>query len=80
MKTINQFPHAVDEHENIWIERSDGCGMTGPTFLCIGAQKSGTTWLYRALEKRPDVWPVSYTHLTLPTTLCMCRSRWSRCR
>ena len=22
--------------------------------------------------------PVSYTHLTLPTTLCMCRSRWSR--
>ena len=21
--------------------------------------------------------PVSYTHLTLPTTLCMCRSRWS---
>ena len=20
---------------------------------------------------------VSYTHLTLPTTLCMCRSRWS---
>ena len=22
-------------------------------------------------------WTVSYTHLTLPTTLCMCRSRWS---
>ena len=21
--------------------------------------------------------PVSYTHLTLPTTLCMCRARWS---
>ena len=21
--------------------------------------------------------PVSYTHLTLPTTLCMCRSRWA---
>ena len=20
---------------------------------------------------------VSYTHMTLPTTLCMCRSRWS---
>ena len=29
----------------------------------------------------PALWlrelPVSYTHLTLPTTLCMCRSRWS---
>ena len=23
--------------------------------------------------------PVSYTHLTLPTTLCMCRSRWAPC-
>ena len=21
--------------------------------------------------------PVSYTHLTLPTTICECRSRWS---
>ena len=24
-----------------------------------------------------NVAPVSYTHLTLPTTLCMCRSRWA---
>ena len=38
--------------------------MTGPTFLGIGAQKSGTTWLYRALEKRHDVWlpPVKELH------------------
>ena len=28
-----------------------------------------------AVTHRPG--PVSYTHLTLPTTLCMCRSRWS---
>ena len=27
--------------------------------------------------KEDGVIPVSYTHLTLPTTLCMCRSRWS---
>lgn len=25
-------------------------------FMCIGAQKAGTTWLYLQLEKRPDVW------------------------
>lgn len=38
--------------------------MTGPTFLCIGAQKAGTTWLYRALEDRPDLWlpPVKELH------------------
>ena len=27
-----------------------------------------------------DIRPVSYTHLTLPTTLCMCRSRGSPCQ
>jgi hypothetical protein len=38
--------------------------MTGPRFLCIGAQKAGTTWLHRALERRPDVWlpPVKELH------------------
>jgi len=27
-----------------------------PDFLCIGAQRSGTTWLYRQLSKHPRVW------------------------
>lgn len=38
--------------------------MTGPSFLCIGAQKAGTTWLYRALEDRTDLWlpPVKELH------------------
>ncbi|MGI9608345.1 MAG: sulfotransferase [Acidimicrobiales bacterium] len=39
--------------------------MTGPTFLGIGAQKAGTTWLHRALEDRTDVWvpPVKELHV-----------------
>ena len=38
--------------------------MSGPTFLGIGAQKAGTTWLHHALEVRPDVWvpPVKELH------------------
>ena len=42
--------------------------MTSPTLLCIGAQKSGTTWLYRALEQQagvgPNIWvpPVKELH------------------
>ncbi len=27
-----------------------------PNFLCIGAQKSGTTWLYKNLGQHPEVW------------------------
>jgi len=27
-----------------------------PTFLCIGAHKAGTTWLYRQLLRHPDIW------------------------
>lgn len=28
----------------------------GPDFLCIGAQKAGTTWVYDNLRHHPDVW------------------------
>jgi hypothetical protein len=27
-----------------------------PDFLCIGAQKAGTTWLHRMLRRHPDLW------------------------
>ena len=28
----------------------------GPDFICIGAQKAGTTWLYAQLAAHPDFW------------------------
>lgn len=36
----------------------------GPDFVCIGAQKGGTTWLYENLSKHPEVWmpPVKEIH------------------
>src|SRR5438270_145910 len=42
-------------------------GFTGdacPDFLCVGAQKAGTSWLYRQLERHPDFWmpPVKELH------------------
>src|SRR6266481_6234048 len=42
-------------------------GFTGdacPDFLCVGAQKAGTSWVYRQLEPHPDFWmpPVKELH------------------
>lgn len=36
----------------------------GPDFVCIGAQKAGTTWLYENLNSHPEVWmpPVKELH------------------
>jgi hypothetical protein len=31
-------------------------GNIGPDFLCIGAQKAGTGWLYEQLRSHPDFW------------------------
>ncbi|MCK4710135.1 MAG: sulfotransferase, partial [Gammaproteobacteria bacterium] len=28
----------------------------GPDFLCVGAEKSGTTWLYDNIRYHPDIW------------------------
>jgi len=35
-----------------------------PRFLCIGAQKAGTTWLYQQLRTHPDFWfpPIKELH------------------
>ena len=37
---------------------------TRPTFLGIGAQKAGTSWLYKQLVKHPDIWmpPIKELH------------------
>jgi hypothetical protein len=39
-------------------------GNAGPDFLCIGAHKAGTTWLYQQLDSHPDFWmpPVKELH------------------
>jgi Sulfotransferase family len=39
-------------------------GLPGPDFLCIGAQKAGTQWLYDQLSFHPRVWmpPIKEIH------------------
>jgi hypothetical protein len=39
-------------------------GDAGPDFLCVGAQKGGTTWPYWQLDAHPDFWmpPVKELH------------------
>ena len=39
-------------------------GAARPDFLCVGAQKAGTSWLYGQLERHPDFWmpPVKELH------------------
>lgn len=38
--------------------------MTSPSFICIGAQKAGTTWLDKQLRAHPQVWmpPMKEVH------------------
>ena len=34
-----------------------------PDFLCIGAHKGGTTWLYQQLDSHPDFWMPPFKEL-----------------
>jgi len=38
--------------------------MTLPSFICIGAQKAGTSWLFVQFRKHPDIWmpPIKELH------------------
>jgi hypothetical protein len=49
------FKARVGEHsdkQESWFAQGD----PRPDFLCVGAQRSGTTWLYRQLNSHPDFW------------------------
>ena len=41
-----------DNGHDLNVVTGDAC----PDFLCVGAQKGGTSWLYRQLEPHPDFW------------------------
>lgn len=45
--------------------------MPGPGFLCIGAQKSGTTWLYENLSKHQGAWVTPVKELHYFNRVCM---------
>jgi len=49
------------QHKNTNGADADGAR---PDFLCVGAHKSGTTWLYQQLDSHPDFWmpPVKELH------------------
>jgi hypothetical protein len=58
-----------------------------PNFLCIGAQKAGTTWLYKNIDYHPDVWmpPVKEIFYfnrqsSLPLIIQMCHPKSVRQR
>jgi hypothetical protein len=58
-----------------------------PHFLCIGAQRSGTTWLNNALSLHPDIWtpPIKELHYfnlksTAPSIIALAREPLMRYR
>jgi len=57
------FKSQIDDVRN-GEEHPCSTGDACPDFLCVGAQKAGTSWLYRQLEPHPDFWmpPVKELH------------------
>jgi hypothetical protein len=51
-------------HDGNEDEQNGARGQACPDFLCVGAQKAGTSWLYQQLEAHPDFWmpPVKELH------------------
>ena len=48
--------HHRSGHNGNGDDLNAGIGAPRPDFLCVGAQKAGTSWLYRQLESHPDFW------------------------
>jgi hypothetical protein len=56
--------HHANGHNGNGDDLTGASGDARPDFLCVGAQKAGTSWLYRQLEPHPDFWmpPVKELH------------------
>ena len=63
MRLAWPFKSQIDDVRN-GEEHPCSTGDACPDFLCVGAQKAGTSWLYRQLEPHPDFWmpPVKELH------------------
>jgi hypothetical protein len=57
------FKSRIDNGRN-GEEHRCSIGDACPDFLCVGAQKAGTSWVYQQLERHPDFWmpPVKELH------------------
>ena len=63
--TLISLPvHRSSANVNPMVERQPQDARSGPNFLCVGAQKAGTGWLYEQLRDHPDFWmpPVKELH------------------
>ena len=67
-------PYIYTERNGIYIiDLQQSVGMVDDAYNAVAdIVADGGTILFVGTKK-----PVSYTHLTLPTTICECRSRWS---
>ena len=58
------FKSRTSDNRNGGDNHYPAAGDACPDFLCVGAQKGGTSWLYRQLQSHPDFWmpPVKELH------------------
>jgi hypothetical protein len=74
------FKSRIGNDRNAEDNHSSTCDAY-PDFLCVGAQKAGTTWLYQQLDSHPDFWMPPIKELHYFDELCRVqRARPPRCR
>jgi hypothetical protein len=63
MRSVWPFKLRVSDHRN-GEDNHHSAGDACPDFLCVGAQKAGTSWLFHQLTLHPDFWmpPVKEVH------------------
>jgi hypothetical protein len=73
MRFVWPVKHVLENPSSITPPRSLPNGGAYPDFLCVGAQRSGTTWLYRHLHLHTDFWMPPRKELHYFDQLCRAR-------
>jgi Sulfotransferase family len=68
--------HHINGHNGNGHGLNGDGGDARPDFLCVGAQKAGTSWLYRQLELHPDFWMPPVKELHYLDNLNRTKRRW----
>ena len=79
IEIYEEFSECIPNQRRVSIEQNNSAPKNRPDFLCIGAQKAGTSWLFQNLSSNRQIWmpPIKELHF-FDYMFCSDTQKWGK--